>query len=100
MQGQERRLAPSGEGNQQVVAAGKQDGDGHVDEAECAGAVADVLAELEALGEEPDVGLEAAEGDGGEDDVEDDVGGDGEGEGAAGDVAEVFGEGLEASGAE
>ncbi len=100
MKGQEGRLAPPRESDQEVVAAGEQDRDGHVDQAEHAGAVADVLAQLKALGQEPDVGLEALEGDGGENDVEDDVDADGEADGSAWDVAEAFRQGLEATGAE
>lgn len=61
MQGQEGRLAPSRESNQEIIPAGEQNGNAHVDKAKGAGSVADVLAHLELWGKKPNIGPKVAE---------------------------------------
>ena len=47
MEGQEGRLTPTGNGNQNIISTCEQDGDTHVDQTERARSVSDVLAQLE-----------------------------------------------------
>ncbi len=100
MQRHECRLTPARQGNQEVVPAGKRNGDAHVDETESARSVADILACLELRGHEPDVGRESPEGDRREDYVQDDVHGDEDAECSPWQVADLAGKRLELSGSE
>jgi len=100
MQCHERRLAPSRERDQDVVAARKQDGNAQVDQAEGARPVADVLARLKLKRHEPDVGGEVAKGDGREHDVQNDVDTDEDAQGPAGQVAHPPGERFKPPGAQ
>lgn len=100
MQGQEGRLAPSRESNQEIVPAGEQNGNAHVDKAKGTGSVADILAHLKLWGKKPSIGLKVAERDARENYVQNDVDGDEYAKGSAGYVSRVAGESFEASRAE
>ena len=98
MQCHERRLAPTGERDQQIVPARKHDGDACVDEAEGARPISHILACFELRRHEPDVGREGAEGDGRENDVQADVDANEDAEYPPRQVAHLSGKRLEPPG--
>ncbi|KJR88156.1 uncharacterized protein SPSK_07046 [Sporothrix schenckii 1099-18] len=89
VQRQKRGLAPAGERQQQVVAAGKQHGHAQVDEAQRAGAVADKLAQVELRRVPEDVGRKGREGDAAQDNVEHEIDADEQAERAARHIAKA-----------
>jgi len=73
MQSHKCCLAPSGQGDEDVVSAREQDGNAHVDEAERAGPIPHIFAYFELLRQEPDVWLVTPKRNSRKDDIQDDV---------------------------